>query len=243
MFKYITKNILTKLLIIFGLITVLYVVLYGIGLDPTIMITTGYIYNDTNEYIPMNGRIAVYEFEGYEKGLGLKYLSMFEHDGTKFYTERKGSFPVNIISRKSLFEYRLYEFSHFIAGETSEYDPSLYDFSPYNYGDILSLWGVSSADDIKSIEHHLLNYKKHLIDDRQEIADFYNIITNITVDKPVEPFKAGIDIIINLNDGRQIDGLRYSRTTDTFAIGGGETRLTCHFTDTQAAQFEAIFYN
>ncbi|MBQ7085853.1 MAG: hypothetical protein IJM96_00065, partial [Clostridia bacterium] len=85
MFKYITKNILTKLLIIFGLITVLYVVLYGIGLDPTIMITTGYIYNDTNEYIPMNGRIAVYEFEGYEKGLGLKYLSMFEHDGTKFY--------------------------------------------------------------------------------------------------------------------------------------------------------------
>ncbi|MBQ7093898.1 MAG: hypothetical protein IJN84_05235, partial [Clostridia bacterium] len=74
------------------------------------------------------------------------------------------------------------------------------------------------------------------------IADFYNIITNITVDKPVEPFKAGIDIIINLNDGRQIDGLRYSRTTDTFAIGGGETRLTCYFADTQAAQFEAIFY-
>ena len=54
--------------------------------------------------------------------------------------------------------------------------------------------------------------------------------------------KAGIDITINLKDGRQISRLRYSRTTDTAYMGDGSIRLEGNITGDKNARFESIFY-
>ena len=254
MLKYIGKNIITKALIIIAVVTALYLLLSG--LEDPVLTTTPIHYYDTNEYIPMGDRIAVYDFVQYEKGLGLKYLSMFEHNGKKFYTMPGDDFPVHIITRKNIFTQRLYEFSHFIvksestlnkdiaesANYLSGYAPSLYDFSSYKFSDILKLWGVESADDIKSIEHHLLNYNNHIITDRQEIADFYEIISDVECSEYKGESKAGIDITINLKDGRQISRLRYSRTTDTAYMGDGGIRLEGYISGDKNTRFESIFY-
>ena len=52
----------------------------------------------------------------------------------------------------------------------------------------------------------------------------------------------GIDITINLKDGRQISRLRYSRTTDTVYMGDGGIRLEGYISGDKNARFESIFY-
>ena len=256
MMKYIGKKLITSLIIIAVVATVLFFLLGHIK-DP-VLTTTPIHYYDTNEYIPMGDRIAVYNFKGYERGFGMKYLSMFEHTGRKFYAERSSDFPANIISRRSLIDYRLYEFSHFLVrnAETlsndiangaeylSAFDHTLYDLSPYSYADMLNqVYGLSSADDIESIEHTFMQYNSHTTDDSDDIEVFYNAISSLEVSEPAGNYKAGINIVVNLKNGKQISGLHYSRTNGIFCIGTGDKRLEGYIDDTMKTQFEAVFYN
>ena len=243
MLKYIGKNIITKALIIAGVALFLYAVLTP---DNPPMWVPSY---NTNEYIPMDGRIAVYRFAGYKTGLGIKYTNQFDHEGTRFYAPPSDDIPLNIISRKSFFKYRLYEFSHFIVGETPEFDSAVYDLTPYDFNDVLEIYGVDSPWKIKSADHHFINYSEGTITDKDDIKTLYDILSDVECVGYNDENYSGTDITINLRNGKSIDGLIYSRTHGAFFYRYHTfhlysiTAFVAHLDETQQAQIEALIYD